>query len=355
MLRKKYIYMIAAFILLASLPMLHAEEKKPQGMPPAKVVVSEVGSGLIAPENVFVGTVYYQEMSEVASEVSGKVETVSFEEGHRVNEGAILVRLSSDLLIKTLEASRASYEQVLAELDKAHIDLVRAENLFKEKLISEQLYDEPRFRAKGLEKKSMSLNADVERLVAEVSKKEIVAPYQGIVVKKHVDRGEWLSPGSVVATIAKDDEVDIIVHVPESVIRYIHQGIPVVVFAAGKELKGKVAAVIPRGDISTRTFPVKVRVVNDSSLIEGMEAKVTLPTGKKEKTLTVSRDAVITAYGNTTVYAVIDAKAVMMPVQVIGYEGMTAGISGEGLKEGMQVVIKGNERLRPGQDVMIQQ
>ncbi len=355
MLRKIYIYVMVVFIVLASLPTLQAEEKKPQGMPPAKVVVSEVGSGLIAPENVFVGTVYYQEVSEVASEVSGKVETVSFEEGQRVGAETVLVRLNSDLLIKTLEASRASYEQILAELEKAHTDLMRAENLFKEKLISEQLYDEPRFRAKGLEKKSVSLNADVERLEAEVSKKEIAAPYRGIVVKKHVDRGEWLSPGSVVATIAKDDKVDIVVDVPESVIRHIRHGISVAVVVAGRELKGKVVAVIPRGDISTRTFPVKVRVKNDSSMIEGMEAKVTLPTGKKEKTLAVSRDALITAYGKTVVYAVIDEKAAMMPVQVIGYEGMTAGIAGEGLKEGMKVVIKGNERLRPGQDVMIQQ
>ncbi len=355
MLRTNWIYKLAALFLCLSFSVANAEEKKQQGPPPAKVVVSEVGSGMIAPENDFVGTVYYQEVSEVASEVSGKVETVSFEEGQRVNASAALVRLSADLLVKTLDANRASYEQVLAELEKAHIDLKRAENLFKEKLISEQLYDEPRFRAKGLEKKSAALKADVERLEAEVSKKEIVSPYAGIIIKKHVDRGEWLSPGSTVATIAKDDEVDIMVDVPEAVTRHIRQGMPVNVLAANRELKGKVVAVIPRGDISTRTFPVKVRVTNDAALIEGMEAKVTLPTGKKEKTLTISRDAVITAYGNTMVYAVIDAKAAPMPVQVIGYDGMTAGITGEGLEEGMKLVIKGNERLRPGQAVMIQQ
>jgi hypothetical protein len=44
----------------------------------------------------------------------------------------------------------------------------------------------------------------------------------------------------------------------------------------------------------------------------------------------------------------------MVPVTVSGYQGMTAGIQGEGLEAGMKVVIKGNERLRPGQDVQVQ-
>jgi multidrug efflux pump subunit AcrA (membrane-fusion protein) len=82
---------------------------------------------------------------------------------------------------------------------------------------------------------------------------------------------------------------------------------------------------------------------------------VKLPTGKKEKTLTVPRDAVITVFGNTVVFAVIDSKAKMFPVKVIGYQGMTAGISADGLEEGMHVVIKGNERLRDGQAVAIQE
>jgi len=97
-----------------------------------------------------------------------------------------------------------------------------------------------------------------------------------------------------------------------------------------------------------------VRVKNSLYLAEGMEARIILPTGKKEKTLTVPRDAVITVFGKTVVYAVKDTNASMIPVTLVGYEGMAAGILAEGLAEGMKVVVKGNERLRPGQPVMIQ-
>ncbi|NOS35040.1 MAG: efflux RND transporter periplasmic adaptor subunit, partial [Deltaproteobacteria bacterium] len=49
--------------------------------------------------------------------------------------------------------------------------------------------------------------------------------------------------------------------------------------------------------------------------------------------------------------AAVDGKAVMVPVKVVGYEGMTAVVAAEGLKEGMKVVVKGNERLRDGQAI----
>lgn len=313
------------FILLAALS-VHAGEKKPSGMPPAIVVVSEVISGMVAPQAEFVGTVFFSEVSDVACEVDGKVENVGFEEGERMVKDAELVRINADLL--------------LSDLKKAVLDYKRAERLNKEGFIPEEEYDARRF--------------DKERLEILLSKKTIRAPFAGVIIKKHVERGEWLSPGSVVATIAADDVVDIIVEVPEHVQKFLSTGMEIGVSAGGSELKGNIIAVIPRGDISTRTFPVKIRVVNTTSLIEGMEARVILPVGEEGKSLIVHRDAVLNVSGNSIVYTVQDSKATMLSVTVLGYKGMTAGIQAEGLEAGMQVVVKGNERLRPGQDVVIQ-
>lgn len=313
-------------ILLISFP-VHAEENKQEGMPPAIVVVSEVTSGMIAPEAEFIGTVFFGEVSDVACEVDGKVETVKFEEGERIVKDAELVKINSDLL--------------LSDIKKAALDFKRAEKLYKEELISEEEYDARRF--------------EKERLEIVLAKKTIRAPFSGVIIKKHVERGEWLSPGSIVATIAVDDVVDIVVEVPERVLKFLSPGMEVGVSTGGFELKGNIIAVIPRGDISTRTFPVKIRVVNTASLIEGMEAKVILPEGMEEKSLIVHRDAVINVFGNMVVYTVEDSKAIMVPVRVFGYKRMTVGIQAEGLAEGMKVVVKGNERLSPGQEVLIQE
>lgn len=353
MLRKIILFLILAGFS-SSHCSLYAQEKPSQGMPPANVVVSEIGKGMISPETEFIGTVFYQEVSDVASEVSGKIEEVQFEEGQRVKRGEVLVRISYDLLEKTLQSTQAGYEQAMFEFEKEGKNLQRMENLYKEQLISEHLYDDQRFRVKGLEKKAASLKSEVERLEVEMHKKAVVAPFEGIVLKKHAVRGEWLSPGSAVATIGKDDLVDIITEVPEQIISYIKRGNEVKVNAGGKETSGKILSIVPKGDISTRTIPVKIRIRNASALIEGMEARVTLSTGQKEKAFTVPRDAVITVFGNTVVFIIKDSKAEMIPVKVVGYAGMTAGVNAEGLGEGMKVVIKGNERLRDGQAVTMQ-
>ncbi|MBI5666118.1 MAG: efflux RND transporter periplasmic adaptor subunit [Nitrospirae bacterium] len=346
--------LLLIFILLIAAD-LHAAQDKPQGMPPAQVVVSEVRSGMMAPESEFIGTVYYHEVSDVAAEVEGLVEAVHFEEGKRVEKGAVLVKLGDDILKKDIQATQASYEQALSDLESSKIEFTRTENLFKENLVTERRFDEDRFRVKGLEKKASSLKAEVERLETFLQKKEIRSPFNGVVTKKHIERGEWLTPGSPVATVASDSAIDIIADVPEHVIRHLRHGTEVRISAGDKQITGSITALVPKGDISTRTFPVRVRVKNSGTLIEGMEARVIMPVGEKDKTLIVPRDAVITAFGNTVVYAVIDSAAKMFPVKVAGYQGMTVGIKAEGLKEGMKVVVKGNERLRDGQAVAIQQ
>ena len=106
--------------------------------------------------------------------------------------------------------------------------------------------------------------------------------------------------------------------------------------------------------MATRTFPVKIRVANDGTLAEGMEARVHLPQGVGGKTLIVPRDAIISTRGQVVVWAVIDGKAAPMPVYVVGYRGLSAGVKSKVLKEGMDVVVKGNERLRPDQPVAAQ-
>ncbi|MBI5096090.1 MAG: hypothetical protein HZB32_00265 [Nitrospirae bacterium] len=98
---------------------------------------------------------------------------------------------------------------------------------------------------------------------------------------------------------------------------------------------------------------MKIRVQNNRSLLEGMDARVTLPIGKKRKSLIVPRDAVITVPGSTIVFTVADSKAKMIPVKVTGYDGMMAWVDSDTLRDGMEVVIKGNERLRDGQPVEI--
>ncbi len=340
------------FLLLSLVSPVFGQEKKHSGMPPAKVVLATVERGMLAPETEFIGTVYFPEVSDVASEVRGIVEKVSFEEGLEVTKGDILVRLGDDIMKKTLEATKASHEEIITELEMARNDLGRIKNLYKDSFISDQSLDESLYRVRGLEKKSFSLKAEVERLQVELSKKNIKAPFSGIILKREVDRGEWISTGDTVATLALHNEVDVIADIPESSLKYIEIDKEVHVKAGNSDALGNIIAIIPKGDIKMRTFPVKIRLDNTLFLKEGMEAVVRLPSGPALTSLLVPRDALITVRGQNAVFTIIDSHAKTIHVDISGYSGMSAGVKGNGLKVGMPVVIKGNERLREGQSVV---
>ena len=351
MVKAKIIISSMAIVLFTLCPSLSTGQMG--GMPAAKVAVSELEKGRVPPYEAFVGTVYYREVSDVASEVSGIVEGVGVEEGQRVEAGDLFVTLNADIISKKHKAARAAYEQVLVELEQASVDLERVDRLYREESVSTQAYDESRLRTGTLEKRAVALQAEMEGLGAEIAKKAIRAPFGGVILKRWVDRGEWVAPGEPVATLARDDEVDVIADVPERTIRHVRPGSAVSLEAGGITWEGTVAAVIQRGDVSTRTFPVKVRVKNSGALMEGMEARVTLPSGEERPAFLVSRDALITAFGADLVFTVVESKAKSVPVRIIGFEGGRAGIEGEGLQEGTAVVVKGNERIRDGQAVEV--
>jgi RND family efflux transporter MFP subunit len=335
-------------------PVLLGGQEQPDGSPPAKIVVAEVRGQMVSPTSEFIGTVFFQEVSEAASEVDGLVDEVRFEDGQRIQKGQILVNLRSDLLQKRLQASISSHAQVLANLENATLDYRRVRKLYNEGAIAEQVYDQNRFTVRGLEKQAASLQAEVERLELQLDKMSIRAPFKGVVVKKHVDRGEWLAKGETYATIAKDDVLDILVNVPQWVLPHIQNEMTVTINACNKTFNGKVFAVIPKGDIATRTFPVKIRSQNTLNLLEGMEARVSLPTGEKKQTIVVPRDAVLSQRGETVVFAVVGSKAHRIPVTVWAYEGLLTALDAHAdLRAGMKVVTKGNERLKDGQPVAI--
>ena len=329
------------------------EEAKQQPPPPSLVEVAQVTSGETEPMVEFVGTVYFARKSDVAAEVDGIVEQVFFEEGYRVKSGDPLVMLGSDILDTVISATRADYELVLVELEQAEKELQRREPLYREGSVSESSYDEYFFRSKILKNRAMSLKASLDRLLLEKKKKKILAPFDGIVVSKNADKGEWVDDGGMVAVIADDSIVEIVVNVPGDMLKYLEPGKKMTVIKESEKFTGLFLSFVPKGDIATRTFDVKIRMENSAGFIEGMEARALVPSAEKRSGLKVPRDALLDRFGQNVIWVVKDSTAKMVPVQVIGYDGMQVGIAGPGLEGGDLVVTKGNERLREGQPVMV--
>jgi multidrug efflux pump subunit AcrA (membrane-fusion protein) len=118
-------------------------------------------------------------------------------------------------------------------------------------------------------------------------------------------------------------------------------------------LSGRIYALLPQADQYSRTFPVKINLVNPGFKIKsGMEAIVTFNLANKKSALLIPKDAIVTAGENRLVFVVIDGKAVPVPVDILGYYDGDVAVAGD-LKPGVQVVIRGNERLKPQQAVTV--
>lgn len=350
--KRKTPLLFSLIILTASL--LPAAWAAAQG-PPAMVVLAPVEAGSVQSLTPWVGTVRFAHVADVAAEIDGLVLRVGFEEGREVKKGEVLAEVDTELRQQSLAALRAQQDQARVELELARIDFNRIAALQKTNAIAQQTYDEYRYRMLGLEKKLAATAAESERLTIEISKAKVVAPFDAVVLQRHAEPGEWLDRGGVVGVLADSRQVDAVINASAAVIGHLNQGQEVQVEISGKPFTGRVEAIIPMGDSATRTFPVKVRLPASPLLMEGMEARVRLPAGERREGLLVPRDAVVPVMGRESVFTVADGAARLLPVTVLGYEGDWAGVEADGLQAGMQIVVKGQERLREGQAVQVKE
>lgn len=210
--------------------------------------------------------------------------------------------------------------------------------------------------------------ATVDRLQDQIEKHTVVSRFAGYLTAEHTEVGQWVRQGDPVAEVSALDEVEVVAYVVEQYVPHVRVGMEVrvqVPAIAGPPLAGVVSAIVPQADVQARTFPVKVRVKNqlteDGPLVKsGMYARVMLPTGNRQKALLVAKDALVLGGPQPVIY-VVDApaadakqgKARLVPVQLGVADGSLMQITGA-VQPGQMVVVQGNERLRPGQDVQIQ-
>jgi RND family efflux transporter MFP subunit len=206
------------------------------------------------------------------------------------------------------------------------------------------------------EKRVIQREAQISQLNDLLAKKTIMAPFSGFVAEKHTEVGQWVEQGGGIVTLIDLEYVRVVVQVPERYVDKIRvgEGASVSVESLGnKGFPGKIIAVIPEGDREARTFPVKVEIKNKNFRIKsGMLCHVTFPLGKPYPALLVPKDALVNRDNQQFVFIYQNDIVKLVRLDVKGYHGGMAEVAGE-VKPGLLVVIRGNERLRDGQKVVV--
>jgi multidrug efflux pump subunit AcrA (membrane-fusion protein) len=235
--------------------------------------------------------------------------------------------------------------------------------------------------------------AAVESLKDTLTKMTVAMPFDGYIVRKCTEEGEWLNPGVPVVEVSDLGVVRIQVDVPERYLAGLVKGAstPVVFDSLGdREFTGVISQIVPKAAEGTHTIPVRVDVANVVEngrpvIAAGLLAKVWLPVGAEHQALLVPKAAVIRQEGRDVVYTVADAPpagaaapppapkngggakpaekvgppappvqfAVAVPVRILQGYGRWMEVESDKLKAGTPLVTRGTYLLSPGAAVQV--
>lgn len=356
-----------AVLVLAGI-LLAPSVAQPQG----KKIRVEVDPVIVEPLTQTVpalGRFVARQSGPVAALVGGPVAEVLVEVGDRVAKGDLMVRLSDDVSLglrnlreAELQEAEAALETARAQARLASLELRRLENLKKSAAFSQARYEDKsaevaRYDSEVAEAEAAVIRAGANLTLVELdlARADIHAPYNGVVIALQVAEGAYVNTGASVASVLNDESLEIEADVSADRLGALVPGLVVPIrLDDGRQFTATVRSVIPAENALTRTRPVRftpnIEQMDQLRLATDQSVSVLLPVGEPRPIVSVHKDAVIARGGGYLVFAVVDGKAEARPVTL----GTAVGVRMEvlsGLNAGELVVVRGNERLSPGQAV----
>lgn len=321
--------------------------------PPQTVSAITAHSSSWQPTIEAVGSLRAVRGADLSLEVAGVVDSISFNSGDDVMEGAVLLKLRSDD-----DAAKLSSLQAMADLSQLNLD--RDLKQWKIQAVSQATIDTDRANLKNAQ-------AQVDQQRAILDKKTLRAPFAGHLGIRAIDLGQYLGPGTTIVTLQALDPIYLDFFVPQQAIDQVQLGQSVTVrIDAFKDqtFAGEVSAINPKIDASTRNVQVRATLKNpDHKLLPGMYATIAINTGAPQNYVTLPQTAITyNPYGDT-VYVVenksadANGKPQQMTVrQTFVTTGPTRGDQVailKGVNDGEMVVTAGQIKLHNGSPVLI--
>jgi len=319
--------------------------------PPAQAVsAAKVESKTWTPGISAIGTARAANGVELAFETAGIVKEIRFKANQNVRQGEVLVQLDD-----TVE--RADLLDVQAAVKTAESNFERARTLSSRGYGTEANFDQ----ASAL---LAAARSRLARLQATIEQKALKAPFSGVIGIPRIDIGQYLQPGTVIASFQDLSSMKVDFTVPEQAADEIKLGQEVRVGVAPADLpfKGKVTGKDPRVDPKTRLVSVQALIEEnrDGTILPGQFLHVEAILPPEPDVITVPQTAVITSLYGDYVYTIEQEEKAGQPVQVVKQvfvkTGRRRGGSLEilsGIAPGQQVAASGQNKLQAGATVKI--
>lgn len=307
---------------------------------PEPVEVTKVVKETISENRTYAGTLEGIEQSAIVSKIGERVTKVNVSVNDFVKKGDIIVQLDRS-------GATSNYLQAKANFENAKKNYERMKALYEDGAISRQQLDQA-------ETAYQVAKADFD---ASSSTVDLESPINGLVTDLNVNAGDWVNPGTQLATIANIKQMIAKFYVTESEIGKINISDPVTIYSEfnkERSVKGKITEISRSASSDARSFQIKARFSNTRNdwYKPGMFVKVDLTLASQKNVLVIPTDAVVFTNDKDIVYKIVNNIAI--PVDVtIGLTNENITEITRGLKEGDVVVTAGMNNLSDSTAVSI--
>jgi len=336
--------------------MLIAGEASAEQKKPVPVTVEPVQVKVVSSTNTYTGEFHPFKESFLSIDEAGRIKELFKQEGAVVKKGELLAQATNPSLEGKLEIAKVTIKEALARMKLVEKKLERQQTMFSENLISVQQVEDNQFDLVLQEAIVQTRTAEINRLQALINSFSIRAPFDGQIISSPFETGQWITPSSPMFHIVNYEIMELNLGIPGNLMGTVplNREVSVLVKDTEKQLRGRIVAVMQHVNKKTGNFLVKVEVENPESLsLSGLLANVEIPIGQPAEQVLVSRDAIVRKNDKTYVVVSDSGIAKIISVQINRNHGSQAIVTAEGLADGAQVVIRGNERLHDGTPLLI--
>lgn len=322
---------------------------------PVRAITLAAGIGTERVE--FSGDVRARYESRLGFRVGGKIVERKVDLGANVKDGQVLMRLDPQDLRLAEAQARATLRAAETERDLAQADYQRHQNLRAQNFVSQAVLDAKQAALRAAQANVDAARAGLRGQSNQAGYANLASDTDGVVTAVDAEVGQVVAAGAPVVRVARTDEKEVVIGIPEDRVEQLRQAgdVSVRLWANRAEaIPGKIREVSPVADPATRTYAVKVAIPARPEIRLGMTATVEMATraAPEAATLRVPLSALVQDKGATSVWVVDKGAVQLRRVQVAGQSGNDILLSG-GVQPGQTVVTAGVHLLKPGQKVRI--
>lgn len=338
-------------ILVLSLVFVCSAAVVAAGRPPPPVVTAVVQQQMLAPQAWVAGSLISRNDARLAAEVKGRLEWVA-DVGMRVAAQAEVARMDDAQMKQELLEHTAAVSREQARLVFSKREVKRLKKLALKNNAAQSRLDQSTSELGVTRSNLQAAKARAALTQDQLARMVLRAPFDGVVTERYVKTGEWADVGEAVVRVVDTGSLEIQVRVPPATLRFIQPGDVLTISSDAGSATAMVRTIVPVGDDRSRLFELRLDP-QEVNWPAGQTIRVAVPTGSARDVIAIPRDALVLRRSGTSVYRIgKDNTAERVQVTTGVASGNLIEVSGA-ISPGDRVVVRGGERLRPGQKVNI--